>query len=177
MYHFLIKWGIDTTKEEIMVNNKKWWMEEVIYEIYPQSFNDTNDDGIGDINGISEKLDYLHELGITSILICHVFISLLIDNGYDISDYQSINQIVDDNNYLYNLIEKAITYNIKILLDLVINHTSDEHPWFKEALTNKESKYRDYYIFKSVDDNTPTNNWLSIVGVSDWESINGEEKT
>ena len=177
MYHFLIKCGIDTTKEEIMVNNKKWWMEEVIYEIYPQSFNDTNDDGIGDINGISEKLDYLHELGITSIWICPVFKSPLIDNGYDISDYQSINQIFGDNNDLYNLIEKAKTYNIKILLDLVINHTSDEHPWFKEALTNKESKYRDYYIFKSGDDNTPPNNWRSIFGGSAWEPVPGEEET
>lgn len=160
-----------------MINEKKWWMEEVIYQIYPQSFNDTNNDGIGDIKGISEKLDYLNDLGITAIWICPLFKSPLIDNGYDISDYQSVNDIFGNNEDLYELIEKAKSYNIKILLDLVINHTSDEHQWFRDALAYPDSKYRDYYIFKKGSKDTPPNNWRSIFGGSAWEPVPNEPET
>ena len=128
--------------------DKKWWKKEVGYQIYPRSFYDSNNDGIGDLNGITEKLDYLKELGITLIWICPVYKSPMDDNGYDISDYYDINPEFGTKEDLERLIVEAEKRGIKIILDLVINHTSDEHEWFLEALRNPESKYRNYYIFK-----------------------------
>ncbi len=129
--------------------NNKWWQKEVVYQIYPKSFYDSNNDGIGDIKGITSKLDYLKNLGITMIWICPIFKSPMDDNGYDISDYFDISEEFGTMYDLRELIDKAKEKNIKIILDLVINHTSDEHPWFKEALKNPESKYHDYYTFQN----------------------------
>ncbi|MCZ0725124.1 alpha-glucosidase [Aerococcus kribbianus] len=154
-----------------------WWKEEVIYQIYPQSFKDSNGDGIGDIQGIINELNYLHQLGITTIWISPIFSSPLIDNGYDISDYEDINPVFGTNDDLDRLIAKADELNIKIILDLVVNHSSDEHIWFKKALENKNSKYRNYYIIKESQDGTPPNNWRSIFGGSAWEPIDGEKNT
>ncbi|MFC3418993.1 alpha-glucosidase [Salinicoccus hispanicus] len=153
----------------------KWWQEEMIYQIYPKSFKDSNGDGIGDINGIREKLPYLKDLGITMLWICPIFKSPMIDNGYDISDYQDINPDFGTLEDLENLIEDSKKVGIKIILDLVVNHSSDDHPWFQEALADPDSKYRDYYIFKKSVDGRPPNNWRSIFGGSVWEKVRSED--
>lgn len=155
--------------------NVQWWQKEVIYQIYPRSFKDTNNDGVGDINGIIEKLPYLNSLGITMIWICPIFKSPMVDNGYDISDYKDINSEFGSLNDLETLLNKAKQYDIKIMLDLVVNHTSDEHEWFEAALNDPASPYRDYYIFKEGVNGAPPNNWRSIFGGSVWEKVVGED--
>ncbi len=154
--------------------DKKWWKNEVGYQIYPRSFYDSNNDGIGDLNGITEKLDYLMDLGITLIWICPIFKSPMDDNGYDISDYFDVNPEFGTKEDLERLIAEAEKRGIKIILDLVINHTSDEHEWFLEALRNPESKYRNYYIFKRGENGLPPTNWRSHFGGSAWEKVEGE---
>ena len=154
--------------------DKKWWKKEVGYQIYPRSFYDSNNDGIGDLNGITAKLDYLKELGITLIWVCPIFKSPMDDNGYDISDYYDVNPEFGTKEDLERLIKEAEKRGIKIILDLVINHTSDEHEWFLEALKNPESKYRNYYIFKRGKNGLPPTNWRSHFGGSAWEKVEGE---
>ena len=154
--------------------DKKWWKKEVGYQIYPRSFYDSNNDGIGDLNGITAKLDYLKELGITLIWVCPIFKSPMDDNGYDISDYYDVNPEFGTKEDLEKLIVEAEKRGIKVILDLVINHTSDEHEWFLEALKNPESKYRNYYIFKRGENGLPPTNWRSHFGGSAWEKIEGE---
>ena len=148
---------------------KKWWKEAVAYQIYPRSFMDSNNDGIGDLRGIISKLDYLKELGIDVIWICPMYKSPNDDNGYDISDYQDIMSdfgTMDDFNELLSEIHKR---NMKIIIDLVINHTSDEHPWFIESRSSKENPKRDWYIWRKGKDNKEPNNWESIFKGSAWE--------
>ena len=154
--------------------DKKWWKKEVGYQIYPRSFYDSNNDGIGDLNGITEKLDYLKDLGITLIWVCPIFKSPMDDNGYDISDYYDVNPEFGTKEDLEKLIAEAEKRRIKVILDLVINHTSDEHEWFLEALKNPESKYRNYYIFKRGENGLPPTNWRSHFGGSAWEKVEGE---
>ena len=154
--------------------DKKWWKKEVGYQIYPRSFYDSNNDGIGDLNGITAKLDYLKELGITLIWVCPIFKSPMDDNGYDISDYYDVNPEFGIKEDLEKLIAEAEKRGIKVILDLVINHTSDEHEWFLEALKNPESKYRNYYIFKRGKNGLPPTNWRSHFGGSAWEKVEGE---
>ena len=154
--------------------DKKWWKKEVGYQIYPRSFYDSNNDGIGDLNGITEKLDYLKNLGITLIWVCPIFKSPMDDNGYDISDYYDVNPEFGTKEDLEKLIAEAEKRRIKVILDLVINHTSDEHEWFLEALKNPESKYRNYYIFKRGENGLPPTNWRSHFGGSAWEKVEGE---
>ena len=154
--------------------NRQWWQKEIVYQIYPKSFNDSNGDGIGDIKGITEKLGYLSDLGVTMLWICPIYKSPMDDNGYDISDYFDLAPefgIMED---LDELIEKASEKGIKIILDLVINHTSDEHKWFEEAIRTPESKYHDYYIFKEGEE--APNNWRSVFGGSVWEKVNGRNE-
>ena len=153
---------------------KQWWQEEVVYQIYPKSFKDSNHDGIGDIKGITSKLDYLKHLGVTMLWICPIFQSPMDDNGYDISDYFSLAPEFGTMEDLKELITKAKEKDIKIILDLVINHTSDEHAWFQEAIAHPESKYHDYYIFK--EGTQPPNNWRSVFGTSVWEKVEGKEE-
>lgn len=153
---------------------KQWWQEEVIYQIYPKSFNDSNGDGIGDIQGIIQKLDYLEDLGVTMLWICPIYKSPMDDNGYDISDYYAIERQFGTMEDLEELIAKAKEKNIKIILDLVINHTSDEHEWFQKALADQSSKYHDYYIFK--EGTKEPNNWRSIFGGSVWEKVPGRDE-
>ena len=154
--------------------DKKWWKKEVGYQIYPRSFYDSNNDGIGDLNGITEKLDYLKNLGITLIWVCPIFKSPMDDNGYDISDYYDVNPEFGTKEDLEKLIAEAEKRRIKVILDLVINHTSDEHELFLEALKNPESKYRNYYIFKRGENGLPPTNWRSHFGGSAWEKVEGE---
>lgn len=148
---------------------KKWWKEAVAYQIYPRSFMDSNNDGIGDLQGIISKLDYLKDLGIDVIWICPVYKSPNDDNGYDISDYQDIMSdfgTMEDFNELLSEIHKR---NMKIIIDLVINHTSDEHPWFIESRSSKQNPKRDWYIWREGKDNKEPNNWESIFKGSAWE--------
>ncbi|MGK9185558.1 alpha-glucosidase [Priestia filamentosa] len=154
---------------------KKWWQDEIVYQIYPKSFYDTNGDGIGDLKGITAKLDYIKSLGVTMIWICPIFTSPMIDNGYDIADFEGINPEFGTMEDFDELLKEAEKRGIKLILDLVINHTSDEHPWFKKALSNPNSKYRNYYIFKPGKEGEPPNNWRSIFGGSVWEKVPGEE--
>lgn len=142
----------------------EWWKKSVVYQVYPRSFNDTNGDGIGDIKGITEKLDYLNDLGIDVIWLSPVFESPQDDNGYDISDYRKIWSTFGTNEDMYELIEEAHKRNIKIVMDLVVNHSSDEHFWFKESKKSKESPYRDYYFWRDE-----KNNWGSYFSGSAWE--------
>lgn len=148
---------------------KKWWKEAVAYQIYPRSFMDSNNDGIGDLQGIISKLDYLKDLGIDVIWICPVYKSPNDDNGYDISDYQDIMSdfgTMEDFNELLSEIHKR---NMKIIIDLVINHTSDEHPWFIESRSSKQNPKRDWYIWREGKHNKEPNNWESIFKGSAWE--------
>ena len=148
---------------------KKWWHSSVVYQIYPRSFKDSNGDGIGDINGIREKLDYLKELGIDVIWLSPVYKSPNDDNGYDISDYYDIMDEFGTMEDMDNLLKEANERGIKILMDLVVNHTSDEHKWFIEAKKSKDNEYRDYYIWRdSVDGNEP-NDLGSTFSGSAWQ--------
>ncbi|MGD7023707.1 glycoside hydrolase family 13 protein [Rossellomorea vietnamensis] len=156
---------------------KNWWKKEVIYQIYPKSFYDSNKDGIGDIKGITQKLDYLKSLGITMIWICPIYKSPMADNGYDISDYYELNPDFGEMEDLDDLILEAKKRDIKIVLDLVINHTSDEHPWFQDLLANPEtSKYRDYYVLRKGKNGHAPTNWRSVFGGSVWEPLKGTDE-
>ena len=154
---------------------RQWWKEAVVYQVYPRSFNDANGDGIGDLKGITEKLPYLAKLGINVIWLSPVFDSPNVDNGYDISDYFAIMSDFGTMEDFDEMLETAHKHGIKILMDLVANHTSDEHPWFKESRSSKDSPYRDYYIWKDPkgfdeDGNPiPPNNWASEFGGPAWE--------
>lgn len=148
---------------------RQWWHSSVVYQIYPRSFKDSNGDGIGDINGIREKLDYLKELGIDVIWLSPVYKSPNDDNGYDISDYCDIMDEFGTMEDMDNLLKEANERGIKILMDLVVNHTSDEHEWFIEAKKSKDNEYRDYYIWRdSVDGNEP-NDLGSTFSGSAWQ--------
>ncbi len=148
---------------------KAWWKESVVYQIYPRSFYDSNGDGIGDLNGITEKLDYLKELGIDVIWLSPVYESPNDDNGYDISNYQAIMKDFGTMEDYEKMLEEAHNRGIKIVMDLVVNHTSDEHPWFIESRKSKENPYRDYYIWREGKDGKEPNNWGSCFSGSAWE--------
>ena len=150
--------------------NKTWWKEAVIYQIYPRSFMDSNGDGIGDLKGITSRLDYLSYLGIDVIWLSPVYKSPNDDNGYDISDYQAIMDEFGTVEDFDELLAKAHEKGIKIVMDLVVNHTSDEHRWFVESRSSKDNEYRDYYIWREgKGENMPPNNWGSCFGGSAWE--------
>ena len=149
---------------------KTWWKEAVIYQIYPRSFMDSNADGIGDLKGITSRLDYLKYLGIDVIWLSPVYKSPNDDNGYDISDYQAIMDEFGTMDDFDEMLKEAHARNIRIVMDLVVNHTSDEHQWFVESRKSKENKYRDYYIWREGKDaSTPPNNWGACFGGSAWE--------
>lgn len=148
---------------------KRWWKESVVYQIYPRSFCDSNGDGIGDLNGITGKLDYLKELGIDVIWLSPVYQSPNDDNGYDISDYQAIMDEFGTMEDFDRMLEAAHERGIRILMDLVVNHTSDEHKWFIESRKSLDNPYRDYYIWRPKKDGGLPNNWGSCFSGSAWE--------
>ncbi|GAA0078533.1 oligo-1,6-glucosidase [Clostridium sp. CTA-5] len=148
---------------------KNWWKESIVYQIYPRSFKDSNGDGIGDIRGIIEKLDYLKELGIDVIWLSPVYKSPNDDNGYDISDYKDIMTEFGTMNDFDELLKAAHQKEIKIMMDLVVNHTSDEHKWFIESRKSENNKYRDYYVWKKGENGQPPNNWVSCFSGSAWQ--------
>ncbi|MFD1334207.1 alpha-glucosidase [Oceanobacillus iheyensis] len=149
--------------------NKIWWKEAVAYQIYPRSFMDSNGDGIGDIQGIISKLDYIKGLGIDVIWVSPIYESPNDDNGYDISDYQDIMDEFGTMEDFDELLEQVHHRGMRLIMDLVINHTSDEHPWFIESRSSKDNPYRDYYIWRSSENNQEPNNWASIFGGSAWK--------
>ncbi|WP_252250339.1 alpha-glucosidase [Clostridium sp. ZBS13] len=148
---------------------KIWWKEAIGYQIYPRSFKDSNGDGIGDLRGIISKLDYLKELGIDVIWICPMYKSPNDDNGYDISDYQDIMEDFGRMADFDELLTKVHKRGMKLIIDLVINHTSDEHKWFVESKSSKDSPKRDWYVWKEGKDGSEPNNWESIFKGSAWE--------
>ncbi|MFC3040501.1 alpha-glucosidase [Virgibacillus xinjiangensis] len=149
--------------------DRRWWKEAVVYQIYPRSFKDSNGDGVGDIQGIISKLDYLKELGIDVIWVCPVYSSPNDDNGYDISDYKGIMEEFGTMQDFDQMLEETHNRGMKLIMDLVINHTSDEHPWFIESRSSKHNPYRDYYIWRPGKKGREPNNWESIFHGSAWE--------
>lgn len=148
----------------------KWWHDAVVYQIYPRSFCDSNNDGIGDLNGIIGKLDYLKTLGVNVLWLSPVYKSPMDDNGYDISDYQDIAAEFGTMADMQNLLAQAKARDIRVVMDLVVNHTSDEHPWFVEARKSKDNPYRDYYIWRDAKpDGSVPDNQGSIFGGSAWQ--------
>lgn len=153
---------------------KKWWKESVVYQIYPRSFKDSNADGIGDIKGITEKLEYIKELGVDVVWISPVYDSPCDDNGYDISDYRAILKEFGTMQDFDTMLDTAHHLGLKVIMDLVVNHTSDEHKWFVESRKSKDNPYRDYYIWRTSKDGKEPNNWGASFGGSAWEY---DEKT
>ncbi len=148
---------------------KDWWKKSVVYQIYPRSFCDSNGDGIGDLNGITGKLDYLKELGADVIWLSPVYESPNDDNGYDISDYQAVMKDFGTMADFDRMLEEIHARGMKLVMDLVVNHTSDEHPWFQESRKGKDNPYRDYYIWKKPKEGKEPNNWGSCFGGPAWE--------
>ncbi|WP_145325467.1 glycoside hydrolase family 13 protein [Paenibacillus xylanexedens] len=153
------------------MENKKWWKETVVYQIYPRSFQDRNGDGIGDLEGIVSRLEYLQELGIGAIWLSPVCKSPQDDFGYDISDYQDIDPMFGSLEDMETLIQEAGKRDIRIIMDLVLNHTSDEHPWFQEAKKGKDNPYHDYYVWRDGVEGTLPNDLGSTFGGSAWEWV------
>ncbi|MBD2156154.1 alpha-glucosidase [Leptolyngbya sp. FACHB-16] len=155
---------------------KTWWKESVVYQIYPQSFCDSDGDGVGDLRGIIQKLDYLKELGIDVVWLSPVYQSPNHDMGYDISDYQAIMDRFGTLADWEEMVAGMHARGIKLVMDLVVNHTSDEHPWFVEARKSKDNPYRDYYIWRQGDEGHEPNNWRGFFGGSVWtyDELTGE---
>lgn len=152
-------------------NNEKWWKKAVVYQIYPKSFQDSNGDGFGDLQGIIKRLDYLETLGINAIWLSPVFKSPQADNGYDISDYRDIDPTFGSLDDMEELINEAKKHNIRIMMDLVLNHSSNEHRWFKEAKKSKDNPYHDYYIWRDGDEGVPPSDMKVCFGGSAWEYV------
>ncbi|MEC5424660.1 alpha,alpha-phosphotrehalase [Virgibacillus sp. C22-A2] len=154
--------------------SESWWKRATVYQIYPKSFNDTTGNGIGDIQGIIQKLDYIKKLGIDVIWLTPVYQSPQKDNGYDISDYYTIEPMYGTMDDFEQLLDETHERGMKLIMDLVINHTSTEHEWFKKAVTSKDNEYRDYYIWKDAVNGAEPTNWQSKFGGSAWQF---DEKT
>ena len=148
---------------------KAWWKESVVYQVYPRSFYDSNGDGIGDLKGVIQKLDYLKDLGIDVIWLNPVYKSPNDDMGYDIADYQAIMDEFGTMEDWEELLNQCHKRDIKLIMDLVVNHTSDEHKWFIESKKSKNSKYRNYYIWRDGYGDMEPNNWQSFFSVPAWD--------
>lgn len=148
---------------------EQWWQKSVVYQIYPKSFNDTTGDGTGDIQGIIEKLDYLRELGADIIWLTPIYASPQKDNGYDISDYYAIHPAYGSMEDFHSLLRAAHDRDMKVIMDIVVNHTSTEHAWFKESSRSRENPFRHYYIWKDGDADTLPTNWKSKFGGPAWQ--------
>lgn len=155
---------------------KKWWHDKVAYQIYPKSFYDSNGDGIGDIPGIISKLDYLHDLGVDIVWLSPCYKSPLADQGYDISDYYSIDPRFGTMEDMDRLIAEAKKRNMYILMDLVVNHCSDEHEWFRKACEDPEGKYGRYFYLRDKKEGELPTNWRSYFGGPVWEDLPGTDK-
>jgi Glycosidases len=150
---------------------KEWFKDSVVYQVYPMSFQDSNNDGIGDLAGIKQRLQYIHNLGANVIWLNPIYTSPNKDNGYDIADYKNINSNYGTMQDFDELLQQAHQLDIKIMMDLVVNHTSDQHAWFKESRTNQDNPYSDYYIWRDPVDGHEPNNWLAAFGGSAWTYV------
>ncbi|WP_125605411.1 glycoside hydrolase family 13 protein [Lapidilactobacillus bayanensis] len=146
----------------------KWYDNAIIYQVYPRSFQDSNNDGLGDLRGVIQRLDYIKALGVNTIWLNPVFTSPQVDNGYDVSNYYTIDPKFGDMATMTELIDKAHALGLHVLLDFVLNHTSDKHPWFQDALKSPNSLFRDYYIWEKTTNGLPPDNWGSFFGGSVW---------
>ena len=156
--------------------HKSWWQEAVVYQVYPRSFQDSNNDGIGDLTGVVEHLDYIKQLGVDVIWLNPIYKSPNADNGYDIADYEKIMAEFGTMADFKHLLNEAHARGLKVMMDLVVNHTSDEHPWFQAAKQSRTDPHHDWYIWRDpVDGHEPTN-WRADFGGSAWtyvpESVN-----
>ena len=162
--------GLFASPPATPADGRPWWQHAVFYEVYPRSFADSNGDGIGDLNGITSKLDYLKDLGVDAIWITPCFPSPQVDFGYDVSDYVNIDPMYGTLADFDRLVAEAKKRNIRVILDLVVNHTSDQHPWFRDSASSRTSAHRDWYIWRDgKGPNQPPNNWLSTFGLSAWK--------
>src|SRR5688572_24875615 len=158
---------------------RPWWEPGVIYQVYPRSFQDSGDDGIGDLPGVSARLEYLEWLGIDAIWLSPIFRSPMADFGYDIADYRDVDPIFGTLADLDALVDRAHQLGIKVVLDFVPNHTSSEHPWFIESRASRDAPKRDWYLWADPGpDGSPPNNWLSVFGGSgrEWDDRRSEER-
>src|ERR1700737_1678765 len=160
--------GSANAQQHTDASGRPWWQDAVFYEIYPRSFADSNNDGIGDLNGITSKLDYLRELGVDAVWITPCFPSPQVDFGYDVSDYEAIDPMYGTMKDFDRLVNEAKKRNIRVILDFVVNHTSDQQKWFLDSRSSKTSKYRDWYIWRDGKGSQPPNNWQSEFGVPAW---------
>lgn len=154
---------------------KKWWHDKVAYQIYPKSFKDSNGDGIGDLRGIIEKLDYLKELGADILWLCPIYKSPFVDQGYDISDYYKIDESFGTMEDFEELLSETKRRGMYVIMDLVINHCSDQHEWFQKALKDPEGEYGDYFYFRKGKDGKAPSNYRSYFGGSAWEKVEGSD--
>lgn len=153
-------------QKKVIKTNSSWWEGGSVYQIYPRSFKDSNDDGIGDLRGIISKLDYVKSLNVDALWICPFYQSPMVDFGYDVSDYRKIDPMFGDIEVFKELLTKAHQRDLKVIVDLVLSHTSEEHEWFKESVESPDSKYGDYYVWYEGD--KVPNNWLSVFGGPAW---------
>ncbi|WP_083378547.1 alpha-glucosidase [Enterococcus timonensis] len=173
---FLLNSEKDLPLNDEVPIEQTWWKEAIFYQIYPRSFKDSNGDGVGDLRGIIEKLDYLQELGITALWLSPIYQSPNDDNGYDISDYQAILAEFGTMTDFDELLAQLHKRSMRLIMDLVVNHTSDEHPWFQKALADENSPYRNYYFFEDGTPDTPPNNWKSFFSGPAWRYFPKQKK-
>ena len=150
---------------------KQWFKDSVVYQIYPMSFQDSNNDGIGDLAGITQRLQYIHNLGADVIWLNPIYVSPNKDNGYDIADYRNINPNYGTMQDFEDLLQQAHRLDLKIMMDLVVNHTSDQHVWFKESRKSQTNEYANYYIWRDPVDGHEPNNWLAAFSGSAWTYV------
>ena len=167
----MANYGNESEDNNIKSITKKWWKEAIFYQIYTRSFKDSNNDGIGDIKGIIEKLDYISDLGANAIWISPFLVSPQVDNGYDVADYYTVDSLFGNMQDIEELINKAHQKNIKVIMDMVLNHTSDKHHWFQDVINNTNSKYDDYYFIKDK-----PNNWTSLFSGTAWSYLERRNK-
>jgi len=157
-------------KNPVDAEGHQWWQHAVFYEVYPRSFADSNNDGVGDLNGITSKLGYLHDLGVDAIWITPCYPSPQVDFGYDVSDYENIDPMYGTLADFDRMAAEGKKQNIRIIMDYVINHTSDKHKWFIASESSKKSPYRNWYVWRDgKGPNQPPNNWISEFGGSAWK--------
>ncbi|MGN0977833.1 MAG: alpha-amylase family glycosyl hydrolase, partial [Faecousia sp.] len=152
-------------------SKRGWWKSAVFYELYPRSFQDTTGSGMGDLRGILSRLDYLETLGIDAIWLCPICASPQVDNGYDISDFRAIDPMFGTMEDMEALISESGKRGIGILIDLTLNHTSNQHAWFREALKSRENPYHDYYVWRDGNPDTPPNDMRAAFGGSAWTYV------
>jgi glycosidase len=157
-----------------VIQHKAWWKETSVYQIYPASFKDSNDDGIGDLEGIISKVDYMHQLGVECVWLSPIFKSPQVDMGYDISDYKVIDPKYGSIEHVDRLVKELNSRGMKLIMDLVVNHTSDQHVWFKNSRSSKDNEYRDWYIWRPARYDAdgkrhPPNNWAAAFQGSAWD--------